>query len=112
MLDLQEFIDDSGRNRFGEWFSELEVSVQVRLSTFLTRLRNGNTGSLKALGTGLLELRMDFGPGYRVYCGRDGMALVILLAGGTKQKQQADIREARELWQRYKDRKRAAKRTT
>lgn len=59
-----------------------------------------------AVGGGVLEIRIDFGPGYRVYFGRDGDALVILLRGGTKKRQQRDIEAAHAYWQDYKERKR------
>jgi len=62
----------------------------------------GNFSDSKALREGVCELRMDFGPGYRVYYGRDGKVLVILLGGGTKRRQTVDIRAAVERWKRYK----------
>jgi len=62
---------------------------------------------MKSVGAGVAELRLDFGPGYRVYCGMDGETLVILLAGGTKQRQPADIALAKMLWKQYKQEKRS-----
>ena len=66
------------------------------------------TGSLavKGVGRGVLEYRIHFGPGYRIYFGRDGDAIIILLGGGTKRRQQNDIEDARDLWREYKRRKR------
>jgi putative addiction module killer protein len=75
----------------------------------VTRMAGGNFGDHKVVGAGVLEHRIDFGPGYRIYFGRDGDALVILLAGGTKKRQQQDIAAAQELWQDYKARSKAAK---
>ena len=72
----------------------------------LERMSRGNTSNLKGVGGGVLELRIDFGPGYRVYLGRDGERLVILLAGGSKQRQQRDIDVAQKRWQDYRNRKR------
>ena len=69
------------------------------------RLQLGNTSALKSVGSGLSELRLHFDPGYRVYCGRDGETVVILLGGGTKARQQDDIAAARALWDEYKSRK-------
>jgi putative addiction module killer protein len=66
------------------------------------RLSAGNFSAAKSAGAGILELRLDFGPGYRVYFGKDGEQLVILLGGGTKKRQQADIEDAQALWQEYK----------
>ena len=72
----------------------------------LDRLERGNFSAAKGVGTGVFELRLDFGPGYRVYFGKDGETLVVLLGGGTKKRQQADIADAQMLWQEYKRRKR------
>lgn len=73
----------------------------------LTRLEQGNTSSLKGVGHGVLECRISFGPGYRVYLGRDGETLVILLTGGTKQRQSADIAAAHAMWAAYRRRQAA-----
>jgi putative addiction module killer protein len=72
----------------------------------LARLEQGNFSNVKSVGEGVLEYRIDFGPGYRVYFGRDGEALVILLAGGTKKRQQRDIEAAHGYWRDYKQSKR------
>jgi putative addiction module killer protein len=69
------------------------------------RLRDGNLSNVKGVGGGVLEYRIDFGPGYRIYLGRDGEAIIILLGGGTKQRQQRDIAAAQERWIDYKRRK-------
>ena len=76
------------------------------MSVALVRLGQGNTSNAKNVGEGVLEYRIDWGPGYRVYFGRDGETLVILLTGGTKQRQQRDIERAKELWADYKRRRR------
>jgi putative addiction module killer protein len=70
------------------------------------RLADGNFSAVKGIGAGIFELRMHFGPGYRVYFGKDGERLVILLGGGTKNRQQNDIESANALWKVYKDRER------
>jgi putative addiction module killer protein len=71
----------------------------------LDRLQRGGSAA-KGVGAGVIELKLDFGPGYRVYFGRDGATLVILLGGGTKKRQQSDIVAAQQLWREYKERKR------
>ena len=71
----------------------------------LARIEQGNLSNVKGVGQGVLEYRLDFGPGYRVYFGRDGEVLVILLAGGTKKRQQRDIEAAQARWVDYKQRK-------
>jgi putative addiction module killer protein len=70
-------------------------------------LGQGNLSNVKAVGGGVLGYKIDFGPGYRVYFGRDGELLVIVLIGGTKKRQQRDIDTAIELWQAYKQRRRS-----
>ena len=69
-------------------------------------MEQGNLSNAKTVGEGVLEYRIDFGPGYRVYFGRDGEALVILLMGGTKKRQQRDINTAQACWRDYKQGKR------
>ena len=71
----------------------------------LARLQQGNVSNVKGVGGGVLELRIDYGPGYRVYFGKDGEHWVILLGGGTKKRQSRDIRTAQDLWTTYKARK-------
>lgn len=71
----------------------------------LARIESGNLSNIKGVGVGVLERRVNVGLGYRVYFGRDGDALIVLLGGGTKERQQRDIEDARQLWQQYKSRK-------
>ena len=73
--------------------------------TAVLRVEQGNFASAKSVGSGVSELRLVFGPGYRIYFGRDGEKLVILLGGGTKRRQQSDIEAAHGLWAEYKRRK-------
>ena len=69
-------------------------------------MEHGNFSNVKGVGAGVLECRIDFGPGYRVYFGKEGDVMIILLGGGTKKRQQRDIAAARRLWQEYRRRKR------
>ena len=75
------------------------------MRTALARIEAGNLSNVRGVGSGVLEHRIHVGPGYRVYFGRDGDTLIVLLGGGTKVRQQRDIEDARELWQEYKRRK-------
>ena len=75
------------------------------MTTALARIELGNFSSVKGVGAGVFEYRIDFGPGYRVYSGKDGETLVILVAGGTKKRQAQDIALAHERWSDYKQRK-------
>ena len=97
---------EDGRIPFQKWFVGLDSIAATKVYVSLTRLEAGNTSNLKSVGEGVLEQRIDFGPGYRVYLGRDGDRLIILLAGGTKQRQQRDISDAIDRWHDYKARKR------
>ncbi|MBI5395799.1 MAG: type II toxin-antitoxin system RelE/ParE family toxin [Verrucomicrobia bacterium] len=95
----------NGRNPFREWLHALKndrgrAKIRVRLN----RLRLGNFGDCKSVGEGVLELRIACGPGYRVYFGRDGRTLVVLLCGGDKGSQSRDIARAREFWLDYRRR--------
>lgn len=94
--------------QFAEWFADLDPLARAKVTTAITRIGQGNLSNVKSVGEGVLEYRMDFGPGYRVYFGRDGAALVILLTGGTKKRQTRDIAAAATLWRSYKQGKRGA----
>ena len=106
MIELREYVDPAGRSLFARWFDRPDHLTALRIRTVLARLENGNLASLKGVGGGVLEARLDFGPGYRLYLGRDGEALIILLCGGTKARQQRDIETARSYWLDYRQRKR------
>lgn len=76
-----------------------------QLTTAIHRLELGNFSNVKGVGAGVFEYRIDFGPGYRVYFGKDGESLAILVGGGTKRRQDRDITLAHERWLDYKKRK-------
>ena len=77
----------------------------ARVRTTLARMESGNLSNIRGVGSGVLERRINVGPGYRVYFGRDGDTLIVLLGGGTKERQQNDIEDARDLWREYQRRK-------
>jgi putative addiction module killer protein len=87
----------------------LNASAAAKVTIAITRIAQGNLSNAKSVGGGVQEYRIDFGPGYRIYFGRDGERLVILLGGGTKKRQQDDIHVARNLWTDYRRRKKEAK---
>jgi len=105
VLEIRQYVDRSGRSPFGRWFDKLDEGIQARIAVSLDRLEHGNDSTAKSISGGLQELRLDFGPGYRIYFGKDGERIVILLGGGTKRRQQADIERAHVLWGEYKQRK-------
>lgn len=105
MIEVREYQDRSGRSPFREWFDGLNAEAARKVTTALYRVGLGNFSNVKGVGSGVYECRIDFGPGYRVYFGKDGAHCVILLAGGTKQRQQNDISVALTRWEDYKRRK-------
>ena len=108
-MDIREYESEAGRSPFGEWFEDLDVMAAARVTTAVTRLGLGNSSQVKGVGSGTFELKIDFGPGYRVYFAKDGEHVVILLGGGTKQRQQNDISLAIGRWEDYKQRKKQQK---
>jgi len=105
MIDVREYNDRHGRSPFEVWFDGLHAPAAAKVTTAITRLAGGNFSTVKGIGSGVFECRIDFGPGYRVYFGKDGESLVILLGGGSKKRQQRDINDAIANWQDYKQRK-------
>ena len=106
MIEVRECLDVKGNSPYTKWFNRLNAVAAAKVATALHRMEQGNFSNVKSVGRGVHEYRIDFGPGYRVYFGRDGDRLVIVLAGGTKKRQDADIVLAREYWQDYKRQKR------
>jgi putative addiction module killer protein len=106
LIELLDYLDASGRRPIGLWLDGLDTVSRARVARALVQLSLGNWSEVKSVGGGVLERRLDFGPGYRLYFGRDGETLIILLAGGTKSRQQRDIEAARRRWEDYKRRKR------
>lgn len=106
MIEIREYLDEAGRSPFGRWFDRLDAVAAARIAMVLTRMGQGNLSSAKSVGAGVMECRIHFGPGYRVYFGRDGETLIVLLAGGTKKRQSQDIVLAQTLWTDYRRRKR------
>ena len=104
MIEVREYTDPAGRSPF-ENFSGLKARAAAKVTVALARIEQGNRSNVKGVGGGVLELKIDYGPGYRIYLGKDGQRLVILLGGGTKKRQAADIEAAQHLWQEYKVRK-------
>jgi putative addiction module killer protein len=106
-FEVKEFTESGKHSPFATWFDSLDAVTAARVDRYLRRLEAGNFGSVKALQAGVSELRMDFGPGYRVYFGRDGKTIIILLGGGSKKRQPADIATAIERWKRYQQTKKS-----
>ncbi|WP_036288277.1 type II toxin-antitoxin system RelE/ParE family toxin [Methylosinus sp. PW1] len=105
MLELRYYLRLDGKSPFEEWFAGLDSAAAAKIAVALARLEQGNLSNAKGVGEGVLEYKINWGAGYRVYFGRDGDVLVILLTGGTKKRQQKDIEAAKTSWTDYKRRK-------
>jgi putative addiction module killer protein len=86
-LEIRYYLYPDGQSPFEKWFTGLDAPARAKVTTAIVRLEQGNLSNVKGVGEGLLEYRINFGPGYRVYFGRDGEVLLILLTGGTKKRQ-------------------------
>ena len=105
MIEIREFLDTKGRSPFAAWFDSLNAAAAAKVTTAVTRISLGNFSNVEGVGSGVFEYKLDFGPGYRIYFGKDGATIVILLGGGTKRRQEKDISAAVANWQDYKRRK-------
>ena len=106
-MNVQEYIREDGSNPYQVWFDGLNAMAAVKVVVARSRLEVGNTSNVKWF-EGIGEYRIDWGPGYRIYLVQDGQELIMLLGGGTKKRQQADIDQALLLHQEYQRRKRDA----
>lgn len=98
---VREYETANGRVPFREWLATLDRVTRARVQARVTRFETGNLGDHKAVGGGVQEARVMFGPGYRIYFGQDGVTLVMLLVGGSKGTQAKDIRRAQRYWRDY-----------
>nr|HEV7953228.1 type II toxin-antitoxin system RelE/ParE family toxin [Candidatus Acidoferrales bacterium] len=106
---IREYQDRRDHSPFRDWFDGLNSEAARKVTTAIYRVGLGNFSSVKGVGGGVHECRINFGPGYRVYFGKDGERFVILLGGGTKQRQQNDIHLALDRWEDYKERRKLRK---
>jgi putative addiction module killer protein len=106
---VEEYVREDGTVPFKDWFERLDSQAAAKVATAVTRLSLGNASNVKWF-SGIGELKVDWGPGYRVYLAKDAEMLVLLFCGGTKKRQQADIATALTLHGEYKARKKAARR--
>lgn len=101
MIQIQVYTIPNGKAPYEEWVLSLDRQARARVTARLGRIQNGNFGDIKSVGDGVFELWLDFGPGYRVYFGREGAAVVVLLGGGDKGTQARDIIKAKGYWHSY-----------
>jgi len=101
----KQYVDANGKSPFAKWFDDLHSPAAAKVTKAIARMEQGNFSNATGVGSGVYECTIDFGPGYRVYFGKDGGQIIILIAGGSKKRQQGDIDSAIERWQDYKQRK-------
>jgi len=103
--EIREYLSADGKCPFRDWLRSLkDVNARARIRVRINRIRLGNFGDCKSVGSGVSEFRIDYGPGYRVYYGRVSKKLILLLCGGSKKNQEKDIKLAKEYWFDYKRR--------
>ncbi|MEZ6045935.1 MAG: type II toxin-antitoxin system RelE/ParE family toxin [Planctomycetaceae bacterium] len=105
MPEITLYETEDGRAPFAEWFDSLNANAAAKVTTSVTRMGLGNFGDHKSVKGGVWELRIHFEKGYRLYYAKDGEDIVLLLAGGTKSRQKADIENAKQYLRDYKQRK-------
>jgi putative addiction module killer protein len=106
---IREHLDAKGRSPFARWFNDLNAAAAAKVAAALYRLGQGNLSQVEGVGGGVYELKVDFGPGYRVYFGIDEGRSVGLLGGSSKKRQGAAIAAARDAWGEHKRRVKGGK---
>jgi putative addiction module killer protein len=103
--ELRVFVTEEGQEPFNEWLTSLrDIKTRAKIRVRLDRISLGNFGDCHGVGEGVQELRIDYGPGYRIYFGQKGASIVLLLCGGDKNTQTKDIETAKRLWNEYRRR--------
>ena len=102
-LEIRLYLNKRGEAPFSFWLNSLkDARTRAIIRVRLNRIRLGNFGDCKSVGQGVSELRIDYGPGFRVYFGKVGTKVVLLLSGGDKSSQEGDIKKAQEFWADYR----------
>jgi putative addiction module killer protein len=105
VVKIRQYIEVGGSSPFEKWFLGLNSIAAAKITKALYKLELGNFSTVEGVSSGVYEQKIDFGPGYRIYFGKDGSDIVILLCGGTKKRQSTDIAKAKKYWLDYKQRK-------
>ena len=104
-MEIRVYVSRDGKKPFVAWIKKLrDQRARDRIHNQIDRLRLGNTGDFKSIGNGIYELRIHYGPGYRIYFGQTGKQIILLLCGGNKASQQQDVNRAKQYWQEYRRR--------
>lgn len=105
LMEIRHYISRDGKDVFQTWLDKLrDITIRARIEVRIARLERGLFGDCKAIKAGVSELRIDAGPGFRVYFAKDGGKIVLLLCGGNKSTQQKDIEHAIDYWKDYQAR--------
>ena len=104
-IRVLEYLDPQGRSPYAKWFDGLNGEAAAKVASAVYRLAGGNFSNVKGVGAGVFEKKLNFGPGYRIYFGKDGDTVVILLGGSSKERQQDAIAAAKERWVDYRRRR-------
>ncbi len=100
--EIRRYTTAEGKVPFTDWLESLrDRNVRVRIKSRLDRVEQGNLGDFKSVGEGVFELRINYGPGYRVYFGQVGLTIVVILIAGDKSTQEQNIQQAIEYWKDY-----------
>ena len=97
-MQTKEYIEISGQSPFANWFDDLDSIAAAKVATAIYRLEQRNFSNVESVGEGVFEYKIYFGPGYRVYFGKDSDVLIILLGGGSKKQQNKAISLAKKRW--------------
>lgn len=104
-IEIEEYVTDEGKAPFSDWLDGLrDIRARAKIRVRLDRVEEGNFGDVEPVGDGVSELRIDYGPGYRVYFGKADKTMVLLLCGSTKKRQAKAIKLAKKYWTDYKGR--------
>lgn len=103
--EVKNYVTADGRSPFSEWRDSLrDRRARAKIRARLDRVEEGNLGDCQFVGEEVFELKIDYGPGYRIYFGQEGTTVILLLCGGDKSTQSGDIRKAQEYWRDYRSR--------
>lgn len=103
--EIRNYLTVDGKNIFDEWLDSLrDRRAKAKIRARLDRVEDGNLGDCKSVAEGVFELRIDYGPGYRIYFGKENIIIILLLCGGDKSTQKQDVDKAQEYWKDYRSR--------
>lgn len=105
IVRAKEYLTNNGVSPYSKWFNDLPPDQAAKVTTAVVRIEGGNFSNVKSVCNGVLEYKIDYGPGLRIYFAMEGQTIILLLGGGTKRRQGKDISAAKQRWSDHKDRK-------